>query len=71
MLGKHSRSQAIAQRAEALGFSLSGNELGQVFASFKRRADEIGEVDDGELVSIINMSATDAFDTGGKRVAVS
>ena len=46
VLGKHSGRHAIAQRAEALGYALSGNQLGDVFASFKRRADEIGEIDD-------------------------
>ncbi len=53
VLGKHSGRHAIAQRAEALGYPLSGNELGHVFASFKRRADEIGEIDDAELISLI------------------
>jgi 2-isopropylmalate synthase len=53
VLGKHSGRHAIAQRAEALGYRLSGNELGAVFADFKCRADEIGEIDDGELAAII------------------
>ncbi len=57
VLGKHSGRHAIAQRAEALGYRLSGNELGYVFADFKRRADEIGEIDDDELVSIISVVA--------------
>lgn len=68
VLGKHSGRHAIVQRAEALGYSLSGNEIGQVFADFKRRADEIGEIDDGELISIIT-GATANY--GGARVAVS
>lgn len=53
VLGKHSGRHAIQQRAEALGYRLSGNELGQVFADFKRRADEIGEIDDAELIALI------------------
>jgi 2-isopropylmalate synthase len=53
VLGKHSGRHAIAQRAEALGYRLSGNELGAVFSDFKRRADEIGEIDDSELAAII------------------
>lgn len=68
VLGKHSGRAAIAQRADALGYRLSGNELGQVFAGFKRRADEIGEIDDGELISII-VAATSNVET--PRVAVS
>lgn len=67
VLGKHSGRHAIAQRAEALGYSLSGNELGHVFVSFKRRADEIGEIDDSELLAIINTVTTD----GGPRVLAS
>jgi len=58
VLGKHSGRHAIVQRAEALGYTLSGNEVGEVFAGFKRRADEIGEIDDGELVAII-VAATE------------
>lgn len=56
VLGKHSGRHAIAQRAEALGYRLSANELGCVFADFKRRADEIGEIDDVELTAIIVTS---------------
>jgi 2-isopropylmalate synthase len=67
VLGKHSGRHAIAQRAEALGYRLSGNELGHVFVSFKRRADEIGEIDDSELLAIINTVTTD----GGPRVLAS
>ncbi|MBY0569132.1 MAG: 2-isopropylmalate synthase [Hyphomonadaceae bacterium] len=67
VLGKHSGRHAIAQRAEALGYRLSGNELGHVFVSFKRRADEIGEIDDNELLAIINTVTTD----GGPRVLAS
>ncbi|MGE0740020.1 MAG: 2-isopropylmalate synthase [Hyphomonadaceae bacterium] len=54
VLGKHSGRHAIAQRAETLGYGLSGAALATVFAEFKRRADTIGEIDDAELVSIIN-----------------
>lgn len=61
VLGKHSGRHAIVQRAAALGYTLSGNELGEVFAGFKRRADEIGEIDDGELVAII-VAATEQGD---------
>ncbi len=70
VLGKHSGRHAIAQRAEALGYRLTGNELGHVFVSFKRRADEIGEIDDTELVSIITAvsMAADLAEEGGLRV---
>jgi 2-isopropylmalate synthase len=66
VLGKHSGRHAIAKRAEALGYALTNNELGSVFAGFKRRADEIGEIDDSELVAIITAAVSDP---GGVRVA--
>ena len=69
VLGKHSGRHAIAQRAEALGYQLSGNELSHVFASFKRRADEIGEIDDSELVGIITAATSSALEPGGRHVA--
>ena len=62
VLGKHSGRHAIVQRAEALGYRLTGNELGEVFSRFKARADEIGEIDDSELLTII--SAASAEDSG-------
>ena len=65
VLGKHSGRHAIAQRAEALGYRLTANTLGHVFADFKKRADEIGEINDGELTSIINAVTADE---GGLRV---
>lgn len=68
VLGKHSGRHAIAQRAETLGYRLSANELGHVFANFKRRADEIGEIDDSELLTLINAVSTDA---GGRHVLAS
>jgi 2-isopropylmalate synthase len=71
VLGKHSGRHAIAQRAEALGYRLTANELGQVFVSFKRRADEIGEIDDSELVAIITAATANACEPGGRCVAAS
>ena len=59
VLGKHSARHAIAQRAQALGYALSANELVVVFAGFKRRADEIGEIDDSELAAIIADNISD------------
>jgi 2-isopropylmalate synthase len=53
VLGKHSGRHAMTQRAELLGFKLNGNSLARVFVAFKRRADEIGLIDDKELASIV------------------
>ena len=53
VLGKHSGRHAVGKRAEALGHVLDGQRLADVFAGFKRRADEIGEINDAELTAII------------------
>nr|WP_313633522.1 2-isopropylmalate synthase [Brevundimonas naejangsanensis] len=57
VLGKHSGRHAVAKRAEVLGHTLEGETLAAVFAGFKRRADEIGEINDTELTAIINAAA--------------
>lgn len=56
VLGKHSGRHAVAKRAEALGRPVSGQHLQEAFAGFKRRADEIGEINDHELLAIIEAS---------------
>jgi 2-isopropylmalate synthase len=60
VLGKHSGRHAVAKRAEALGHPVSGAHLAAAFAGFKRRADEIGEINDHELLAIIEASRPDA-----------
>jgi len=61
VLGKHSGRHALVQRAQALGFVLGDNGLAVAFAAFKRRADEIGEVGDAELLAILSaVSASSA-----------
>ncbi|HEY0926470.1 2-isopropylmalate synthase [Brevundimonas sp.] len=60
VLGKHSGRHAVAKRAEALGHPVSGAWLAAAFAGFKRRADEIGEINDHELLAIIEASRPDA-----------
>ena len=57
VLGKHSGRHAVAKRAEVLGHALAGDVLAEVFAGFKRRADEIGEINDKELTAIIAAAA--------------
>lgn len=52
VLGKHSGRHAVAKRAAVLGHDLKGVSLDAAFAAFKRRADQIGEIDDAELTSI-------------------
>lgn len=59
VLGKHSGRHAVAKRASVLGHELAGNALSAVFAGFKRRADEIGEINDAELVAIIRAETAE------------
>lgn len=56
VLGKHSGRHAVAKRAEALGQPLSGLHLAAAFAGFKTRADQIGEIDDRELLAIVEAA---------------
>ncbi|MEQ1708393.1 MAG: 2-isopropylmalate synthase [Terricaulis sp.] len=60
VLGKHSGRHAMTQRATFLGYALKGNALAQVFVAFKRRADEIGLIDDKQLIDIIEAVLADA-----------
>ena len=52
VLGKHSGRTAVAKRAEVLGWPLLGDHLTNAFVAFKTRADQIGEIDDAELIAI-------------------
>ncbi|MBX3425031.1 MAG: 2-isopropylmalate synthase [Pirellulales bacterium] len=55
VLGKHSGRAALADRAKALGFHLSGDQLDQVFAEFKKLADKKKEVYDGDIAALIEQ----------------
>ncbi len=56
VLGKHSGRHAVAKRAEALGHTLAGDHLNAAFSGFKTRADQIGEIDDRELLAIVEAA---------------
>lgn len=56
VLGKHSGRHALARRAEVLGHPLIGHHLTGAFAAFKSRADQIGEINDQELLAIVEAS---------------
>ncbi|WP_140984531.1 2-isopropylmalate synthase [Asticcacaulis tiandongensis] len=62
VLGKHSGRHAIAKQAAALGYELDELALGELFTAFKRRADEIGEIDEFELMSLLTRSNADKDD---------
>ena len=53
VLGKHSGRHAVGKRARELGFEIDDHALSQAFAAFKRRADEIGALDDEEMRAIL------------------
>ncbi len=53
VLGKHSGRAALASRAKALGFRLTGEQLNTVFDAFKRLADKKKEIYDGDLAALV------------------
>ena len=53
VLGKHSGRAALADRARALGFQLTGEQLQSVFEQFKVLADKKKEIYDGDIVALI------------------
>ncbi len=55
VLGKHSGRAALADRAKALGFRLSGEQLQQIFGEFKKLADKKKEIYDGDIVALIDQ----------------
>jgi 2-isopropylmalate synthase len=56
VLGKHSGRHAIAKQAAAMGYTLDDKALTEVFHAFKRRADEIGEIDEFELRGLLDRT---------------
>src|SRR3954453_6104556 len=53
VLGKHSGRAALADRAKALGYNLTNEQLQTVFEAFKRLADKKKEVYDGDISALI------------------
>jgi 2-isopropylmalate synthase len=53
VLGKHSGRAALADRARALGFHLTQEQLQKVFQQFKELADVKKEIYDGDLAALI------------------
>jgi 2-isopropylmalate synthase len=52
VLGKHSGRAALADRARALGYQLSGEQLQTVFEQFKVLADRKKEIYDGDIAAL-------------------
>lgn len=55
VLGKHSGRAALADRARALGFQLTGEQLQEVFDRFKVLADKKKEIYDGDIVALVQQ----------------
>jgi len=55
VLGKHSGRAALADRARALGYRLTGEQVQSVFDEFKRLADKKKEIYDGDIVALIQQ----------------
>jgi len=55
VLGKHSGRAALADRAKALGYNLTGEQLNQVFEQFKLLADKKKEVYDADIAILIDQ----------------
>ncbi|MCL5267895.1 MAG: 2-isopropylmalate synthase [Bacteroidetes bacterium] len=54
VLGKHSGRHALRQRFEELGYSLTTEELDNVYVEFTRLADKKKEILDEDLMAILN-----------------
>ena len=55
VLGKHSGRAALADRAKALGYRLTGEQLNLVFEEFKDLADKKKEIYDGDVAALIEQ----------------
>ena len=55
VLGKHSGRAALADRAKALGYNLTGEQLDTVFTAFKILADKKKEIYDADIAALIEQ----------------
>jgi len=62
VLGKHSGRAALADRAKALGYHLTGEQLQTVFEGFKQLADKKKEIYDGDIAALVEKQMTDIAD---------
>jgi 2-isopropylmalate synthase len=82
VLGKHSGRAALADRAKALGYHLTAEQLQEVFDDFKQLADKKKEVYDADVAALIEkrmnvaedvwrLAGYDVHATGGATPTVS
>jgi 2-isopropylmalate synthase len=55
VLGKHSGRAALADRARAMGYRLSGEQLNSVFEQFKVLADKKKEIYDADIAALVEQ----------------
>ncbi len=55
VLGKHSGRAALADRARALGYRITGEDLQTLFEQFKELADKKKEVYDGDILALLEQ----------------
>ena len=55
VLGKHSGRAALSDRAKAMGYSLSGEQLDTIFEQFKILADKKKEIYDADIAALIEQ----------------
>src|SRR5438132_2280904 len=63
VLGKHSGRAALADRAKALGYHLTGEQLQTVFEEFKVLADKKKEVYDGDIAALCEQQILEVPET--------
>ncbi len=62
VLGKHSGRAALADRAKALGYHLTHEQLDAVFTEFKVLADKKKEIYDGDIAALVEQQIYTASD---------
>jgi 2-isopropylmalate synthase len=62
VLGKHSGRAALSDRAKALGYHITAEQLQEVFEEFKKLADKKKEVYDADIAALIEKRMTVAGD---------
>ncbi len=63
VMGKHSGRAALADRARALGYHLTGEQLQIVFEQFKQLADKKKEVYDGDIAALCERQILEVPET--------
>jgi 2-isopropylmalate synthase len=69
VLGKHSGRAALADRARALGYQLTGEQMQTVFEEFKKLADKKKEVYDGDIAALVRQEIRELTDKEWELVA--